>query len=69
MLAQVQNTLGLENGFNDLRDNEVRSARHKTRSPNYLQAVANRNMDHRYKDSAPLVDVAPETHGKVRSAH
>ena len=64
------NTLGLANGFNDLRYMEVRNARHMTRSPGYLQAVAIRSMANRYNDiSVSLVDVTPESMTTTTGVH
>ena len=39
MFNGLMNTLGLENGFNDLRDNESRAARHKQRGDDVLQSL------------------------------
>ena len=50
-------TLALENGFNDLRDNEGRGARHKARSEVVIQGLALSSMRARYAETTPLVDV------------
>ena len=52
-------TLALENGFNDLRDNEGRGARHKSRSDPVLQGLALSSMAARYSACTPLVEVEP----------
>lgn len=62
-------TLALENGFNDLRDNEQRGARHKQRSPNLLQALAISSMATRYKDKANLVELNPEDVARADKYH
>ena len=41
-------TLSLENGFNDLRDNEARGARHQQRAPDTLQSLSISSLHSRY---------------------
>ena len=52
LFSGVQNTLALENGFNDLRDNEARGARHKQRASQTLQALSISSQHTRYQDNA-----------------
>eukprot|EP00969_Alexandrium_andersonii_P373624 15484465-Alexandrium_andersonii.AAC.1 len=51
MFGNLGNTLGLENTFNDLRDNEGRGARRKTRSNERLQSLAVSSLTTRYSES------------------
>ena len=60
MYSGMQNTMGLENGFNDLRDNEARGARHKQRNPGTIQALAISSMATRYAEHTPLVPLTEE---------
>ena len=53
-------TVGLENGFNDLRDNEARGARHKARGEQTLQALAMSSLAHRYEHGVECTTVEPE---------
>ena len=69
MFRGVGNTLGLENAYNDLRDNETRAARHQQRSVDVLQSLSISSMHSRYKDLIPLPEVTPEVLGKVGSVH
>ena len=58
MFSGNQHTLALENGFNDLRDNEGRGARHKARSEQVLQGLSLSSMATRYGESAPLLHLS-----------
>ena len=66
---KVQNTLGLENGFNDLRDGEIRSARHKTRSTTNMQATAILSVSKRYQNDVTVVEITTQAHAQVASSH
>ena len=63
------NTLGLENGFNDLRDNESRGARHHQRSASTLQSLSISSQHTRYDEHLPLIQVADEEISKCNSYH
>ena len=72
MWSGNQHTLALENGFNDLRDNEGRGARHKARSEQTLQTLSLNSMKARYNETAPLVqaeasDLAGQSQTHVRN--
>ena len=72
MWSGSQHTLALENGFNDLRDNEGRGARHKARTEQTLQALTLSSMKARYSETAPLVqaeasDLAGQSQKHVRN--
>jgi hypothetical protein len=66
MWEGVTNTMGLENGFNDLRDNEIRGARHKARSDSTIHALAISSLTSRYKDTVEMAVVGPEDVGVGR---
>ena len=65
----VGNTLPLENGFNDLRDNEGRGARHKARSEVVIQALSLSSMKSRYEETAPLLKLNAEDVAGTTKAH
>ena len=72
MWSGSQHTLALENGFNDLRDNEGRGARHKAHTEQTLQALALSSMKARYSETAPLIqaeasDLAGQSMHHVRN--
>ena len=69
MFGGVANTLGLENGFNDLRDNECRAARHKQRSEDMLQSLSISSMHTRYGDKLPMPQVTAAVLGAAGSVH
>ena len=65
----VLTTLGLENGFNDLRDNEARGARHQQRSAETLQSLSLSSHQSRYEGHAELVRVTPELVSRCGAYH
>jgi hypothetical protein len=69
MWEGVTNTMGLENGFNDLRDNEIRGARHKARSDSTIHALAISSLCSRYKETVGMVVVGPEDMGSQARFH
>eukprot|EP00972_Heterocapsa_arctica_P096662 14260448-Heterocapsa_arctica.AAC.1 len=69
MWEGVTNTMGLENGFNDLRDNEIRGARHKARSDSTIHALAISSLCSRYKETVGMVVVGPEDMGSQSRFH
>ena len=69
MFNGMTNTLGLENGFNDLRDNESRGARHQQRSPSTLQSLSISSLISRYEASAPVVRMTAEVASRCGTLH
>ena len=69
MFKGISNTMGLENDFNVLRDNEAREARHTVRGDGTLQALAISSLNSRYEGQVPLVSVEAEDVGEARSFH
>ena len=69
MFGGMANTLGLENGFNDLRDNESRGARHTQRSSSVLQGLAISSQLSRYAEKTPVVEVASEIMSRCGAMH
>ena len=66
----VLNSVALENGFNDLRDNERRGARHTGRSEQVMQALALSSMTSRCHDATNCVQVSPDdVSGRARRYH
>ena len=59
LAADFLHTLFEEVAFNDLRDNEARSAKHKSRGEHCLSALAMSSCRTRYPE-VPQVDVVPE---------
>ena len=70
LFSGMLNTLGLENGFNDLRDNEARGARHKQRAAETIQALSISSQHSRYSEQeVGLVDLPPEVVSQFGSLH
>ena len=69
MWSGMMNTMGLENCFNDLRDNETRGARHKQRNPQTLQALSVSSMQSRYGGVVPLIDLDEAKIGRCDRYH
>eukprot|EP00969_Alexandrium_andersonii_P365627 15466669-Alexandrium_andersonii.AAC.1 len=69
MVDNVWSTLTLENSFNDLRDNEQRAARHKSRSAERLQAVEIASLEKRLAEHRPIVQLAAEDFSRFKDYH
>ena len=65
----VLTTLGLENGFNDLRDNERRGARHTQRAPDTLSSLSISSQHSRYSGKAPVLGITPDSIGRCGNLH
>ena len=60
IFESMMGTYLLENVFNDMRDNEARGARHKTRGNDLLQSLAISSVTTRYGEVVPHVEVKAE---------
>ena len=60
LYSGLTHTLQLENGFNDLRNNERRAAKHKARSEQSLQSVAVMSQVSRMQKTGCGVAIDPE---------
>ena len=69
MWSGAQNTLPLENGFSDLRDNEGRGARHKARTEPVLQGLCLSSMKTRYESTAPLLELESSDVSGMKQSH
>ena len=62
-------SLGLENNFNDLRDNENRASRNRQRSETTLAALSIRSTSPRYAKTVDFPSVSPEDVSAVTNLH
>ena len=65
----LHNTLALENGYTDLRDNEQRGARHMSRSPITLSALSISSAGSRYQATVDFPIVSAEDVSSVSNLH
>ena len=60
MIGRLLNSLAIENTYNDMRENEGRAARHKTRGNNRLSALAVSSLSTRYAGMFDMVNLGAE---------
>jgi len=68
LFSGILNTMSNENGFNDLRDAERRQAKHHTRAPEAIAAVAIKSQVKRFPDEVN-VQVSPKGFTRCASWH
>ena len=60
MIGRLLNSLAIENTYNDMRENEGRAARHKTRGNNRLSALAVSSLSTRYAGMFDMIELGAE---------